>query len=163
MALDLALAFVPLLIGLGAGLYLGRNTGKMASRVHELESQVEGLRKAHELALAESEARKEEIRRRREELEEYRGQVVDHFAGASDLLRELTLHYRAVYGHLAEGAQNLCPEGSLALDVDLCASALPPTTESVPPAEQEGEAAAGKQAGSTDAEATASSPQAARG
>ena len=42
-----------------------------------------------------------------------------HFTGASDLLRDLTVQYRAVYDHLTEGATGLCPPGSVGLQEGL--------------------------------------------
>ena len=61
----------------------------------------------------------------REELEQYRHRVAEHFDGTSKLLHDLTLQYRAVYEHLAEGAQSLCPEGSNLLAPSLAQAALP--------------------------------------
>lgn len=61
----------------------------------------------------------------REELEQYRQQVAEHFDGTSRLLRDLTLQYRAVYEHLAQGAQSLCPDGSNLLAPSLAQAALP--------------------------------------
>lgn len=97
-------------VALVLGLVLGRRTGAGA-RVGELEGRCEELGKDLERARAEVRAGVEALERTREELEGYRGRVTEHFAGTSDLLRDLTLQYRAVYDHLAEGARELCPEG----------------------------------------------------
>ena len=80
---------------------------------------------ADERAEAEIVAGRDELERTREGLERYRGKVADHFVGTSERLRELTLQYRAIYNHLAEGAGELCPqgfeklEGGLGLDARL--------------------------------------------
>ena len=58
----------------------------------------------------------------------YRGKVADHFAGTSERLRELTLQYRAIYNHLAEGAGELCPESFEKLEGGLGLDALPEET-----------------------------------
>jgi uncharacterized membrane-anchored protein YhcB (DUF1043 family) len=39
---------------------------------------------------------------------DYRDQVTQHFMRTSQLVQEMTQSYRAVYEHLASGAQNLC-------------------------------------------------------
>lgn len=80
-----------LLVGGGflIGLALGRSSSKLEARVRELEGE-----------LAESHA----------SLARYREEVGGHFGKTSDLLRDLTLQYRAVYDHLAEGARSLCPD-----------------------------------------------------
>lgn len=41
---------------------------------------------------------------------DYRGQVTRHFMHTSELVQEMTQSYRAVYEHLAAGAQHLCSE-----------------------------------------------------
>jgi uncharacterized protein len=42
------------------------------------------------------------------ELQEYREQVQEHFTKTSDLFQNLTVQYRELYDHLANGAQDLC-------------------------------------------------------
>jgi len=42
------------------------------------------------------------------ELQEYREQVQEHFTKTSDLFQSLTVQYRELYDHLADGAQDLC-------------------------------------------------------
>ena len=39
---------------------------------------------------------------------DYEAEVAEHFSETADLLHKLTDDYRAVYTHLAEGAQQLC-------------------------------------------------------
>lgn len=43
-------------------------------------------------------------------LNDYRGQVTRHFMHTSELVQEMTQSYRAVYEHLAAGAQHLCSD-----------------------------------------------------
>ena len=98
-----------------AAFFIGRVTGRGATRRRELEEQ---LANAHEeLAglAAEVEGLLEQLRASREKHEAYRLSVVDHFAGTSDLLRDLTVQYRSVYEHLTKGASTLCPEGFVGL------------------------------------------------
>jgi len=42
------------------------------------------------------------------ELQEYREHVQEHFTKTSDLFQSLTVQYRELYDHLANGAQDLC-------------------------------------------------------
>ena len=44
----------------------------------------------------------------KERFSDYRDQVTQHFMRTSELVQEMTQSYRAVYEHLALGAQNLC-------------------------------------------------------
>ena len=41
---------------------------------------------------------------------DYRDQVTQHFMRTSELVQEMTQSYRAVYEHLANGAQRLCSD-----------------------------------------------------
>lgn len=59
-----------------------------------------------------------------DEMNRYRHEVSEHFGQTSKLLRDLTLQYRNVYEHLAEGARTLCPEAGALLPGSL-AEALP--------------------------------------
>jgi uncharacterized membrane-anchored protein YhcB (DUF1043 family) len=87
--LQLAVAFGLLIGGLAAGLALGRGGSRARARIRELEL---------------------EVRVEREEHAAYRDGVAKHFAGTSDLFRDLTHQYTALYAHLAEGARDLCPD-----------------------------------------------------
>lgn len=49
----------------------------------------------------------QELRETRSELERYRSRVVEHFTTTADLVNRMTADYRAVYEHLAQGAQQL--------------------------------------------------------
>jgi uncharacterized membrane-anchored protein YhcB (DUF1043 family) len=114
-----------LLAGMALGYGLGLRASAARARARQLEGQLEELQKEHERAHAEIRAGRDELERTREGLERYRGKVADHFAGTSERLRELTLQYRAVYNHLAEGAGELCPEGFEKLEGGLGLDALP--------------------------------------
>src|SRR5262245_41706994 len=48
------------------------------------------------------------LRQNEEELRQYRDRVTHHFTQTADLVHTLTADYRAVYEHLAAGAQTLC-------------------------------------------------------
>ena len=50
----------------------------------------------------------EELSELKEKFSEYRDQVTQHFMRTSELVQEMTHSYRAVYDHLATGAQELC-------------------------------------------------------
>jgi len=97
-ALALAGAFV---IGLVVG---RRRSHDAAERARELEDR---------LQLAE------------DEMNRYRTDVSEHFGQTSKLLRDLTVQYRNVYEHLAEGARSLCPEAGTLLPGSLAEAALP--------------------------------------
>jgi uncharacterized membrane-anchored protein YhcB (DUF1043 family) len=100
-------------VALAVGILIGRLTGNDRQAIRELKSKLESASKERELAQASVDAAKDEIKRTREQLDGYRGEVVEHFTGTSQLLRDLTHQYREVYDHLATGASSLCPEGSV--------------------------------------------------
>jgi uncharacterized membrane-anchored protein YhcB (DUF1043 family) len=52
----------------------------------------------------------EELCELRKRFSDYRDQVSRHFMRTSELVQEMTQSYRAVYEHLASGAQELCEE-----------------------------------------------------
>lgn len=66
-----------------------------------------------------------------DEMNRYRHEVSEHFGQTSQLLRDLTLQYRNVYEHLAEGARTLCPEAGTLLPGSL-AEALPARASDAP-------------------------------
>jgi uncharacterized membrane-anchored protein YhcB (DUF1043 family) len=51
-----------------------------------------------------------ELRQLTERFTDYREQVSQHFMHTSDLVKEMTRSYRAVYEHLATGAHHLCTD-----------------------------------------------------
>jgi hypothetical protein len=90
MAPELLIAILLVIGGVLVGLAVGRSSGRAAARrCRELEKE-----------LAEVQASQTR----------YRNEVAGHFDKTSDLLRTMTLHYRSVYEHLADGARTLCPE-----------------------------------------------------
>ena len=50
----------------------------------------------------------DELDQLKDRFTDYRDQVTQHFMRTSELVQEMTQSYRAVYEHLASGAQNLC-------------------------------------------------------
>ena len=121
--IQLVIAFGLLVGGLAAGLVLGRGGSRARARIRELEL---------------------EVRQAREEQAAYRDQVGKHFSGTSDLFRDLTHQYTALYAHLAEGARDLCPDQVPALGRGMGAPPLmagptqePPGPEELPPSDSE--------------------------
>jgi hypothetical protein len=113
-------AWIAVLIAAAAGFAIGRVTGNGARKLRALEAQLGAERSAHATTRGESAA--------------YRKQVADHFTETSERLHDLTLQYRAVYEHLAEGASELCPGGFAKLEGGLGLDALPEEVEVSPPA-----------------------------
>ena len=90
-------------IGILVGVVIARRTRHKKMHIRDLEEQ-----------LAQS----------REELAEYRTQVDDHFMITSELVDQMTASYRAVYLHMAEGAQTLCSRDYEAAHLKLAESNL---------------------------------------
>jgi uncharacterized membrane-anchored protein YhcB (DUF1043 family) len=95
----------------GLGFAIGRSGGAAARRVRALQVSLAEERAVHDKA--------------RSEYDGYRKRVADHFSETSERLHDLTLQYRAVYEHLAQGATELCPEGFSKLEGGLGLDALP--------------------------------------
>ena len=99
--------FLDILIALAAGALLGIVIGRRASldrlRRQELEAELSQVR---------------------EGAGRYREEVAEHFTKTSELVKGLTLQYRTVYDHLAEGARTLCPEKVIELSQGDSARAL---------------------------------------
>jgi len=76
-------------IGGIAGFYLAFNTRSDNKRkvIMDLENQID---------------------RAKQDQADYEAEVSDHFSQTAELLRKLTDDYRAVYTHLADGAEQLC-------------------------------------------------------
>ena len=76
-------------IGVVAGWYLAMNTRGDNKRklILDLETQLEQASQSRA---------------------DYEAEVAEHFSETADLLHKLTDDYRAVYTHLADGAQQLC-------------------------------------------------------
>ena len=99
----------------GAAFLLGRTTGGGVARRRELELQLARSKEERSRLASEAETLRGQIKAAHDEYDEYRMNVVDHFSGTSDLLRELTVQYGSVYEHLTKGASKLCPEGFVGL------------------------------------------------
>ncbi len=85
----LAAGLVTFAAGLAAGAWLSRADRGPRARVAELETRVEQLGGR---------------------LQAEREAVAKHFDQTSELFRDLTRNYTALYAHLAEGARDLCPD-----------------------------------------------------
>src|SRR4030095_12063582 len=116
------------LLALGVGVLLGRRSSAAAERARTLEAEVGAGRSALERALGEKRGVEEELVAARAEAAGYRERVVQHFYGTSEQLRALTLRYRELFEHLADGARQLSPEASNALQ-----AGLPEPAESAAP------------------------------
>jgi len=121
--LYVALVAFPL-VGLAVGFLLGRRSSEGAERARTLEAELDAQRAVLEQVQAEKHSALEDLARARSEAEGYRERVVQHFYGTSDQLRSLTLRYRELFEHLADGARELCPETVGALQAGLEAPAL---------------------------------------
>lgn len=102
---------VLLIAGLAIGFFIGRSSSAGVKRSLQLD---------------------QELRETREELERYRNRVVEHFSTTADLFNRMTADYRAVYEHLARGAQQLAGNQIPRLEAIASASAERPIEE--PPA-----------------------------
>ena len=84
-----AIGILGLLLGIGLGSIATYTLVSRNNRTHILQ------RELNQLA---------------ERFTDYRDQVGQHFMHTSDLVKEMTRSYRAVYEHLATGAHHLCAE-----------------------------------------------------
>jgi uncharacterized membrane-anchored protein YhcB (DUF1043 family) len=132
--MPVALIALPL-IALAVGILIGRRSAADATRARSLAEELDAQRGALERVQGEKLALEAEIRRARDEAEGYRGKVVEHFYGTSEQLRSLTLRYRELFVHLADGARELCPEASSAIEAGLQPPALASDTSPVVEAE----------------------------
>ncbi len=94
---------IALAVGALIGLLLGRRLSPDRIRCQALEQELEAARA---------------------EASDYREEVAGHFSRTSELVHDLTLQYRAVYDHLADGARTLCPERLMELSQADSAQAL---------------------------------------
>jgi uncharacterized membrane-anchored protein YhcB (DUF1043 family) len=102
---EFVLVGVGVVVGVLVGFLAGQRSRREAKKLARLQAELEASRA---------------------ELADYRGQVSQHFGRTSDLLRRLTIQYRTVYEHLADGARTLCPEGAVALATGAEEATLPP-------------------------------------
>jgi len=101
-AILVATALVALGIGLAAGWTLGLRRKSKRDVILDLEHRLENA--------LESRA-------------DYEAEVAEHFAQTAKLLNRMTEDYRAVFGHLAAGADKLC-DGQVNISSTTLASAL---------------------------------------
>ncbi|QIB66598.1 YhcB family protein [Kineobactrum salinum] len=80
---------ISLLIGIGAGVLLGRRLSADGQRLRESELKLDQVTQAKRA---------------------YEEEVVEHFSQTARLLNNLTDSYRDVHNHLASGAETLCQE-----------------------------------------------------
>ena len=85
----IATGAISLLVGLGAGLLLGRRTSADGQRLRDTERKLDQLT---------------------QDKRAYEEEVVEHFTQTAALLNTLTESYRNVHNHLASGAETLCHE-----------------------------------------------------
>ena len=131
--MQVALVAFPL-VAFAVGILIGRRTAADAERARTLAAELEGQRAALERVQGEKLALEAELRRAHDAAEGYRSQVTEHFYGTSEQLRALTLRYRELFVHLADGARTLCPEASSALEAGLQPPALSSDASPVDPA-----------------------------
>ena len=89
----------------------------------------------------------------KQEHEEYRKEVQQHFTKTSDLFQSMTMQYRELYDHLSQGAQTLCETIPPNPALNLSDKALLPNKVSAEDAPQDDTDAAAR----ADAEAESSS------
>ena len=82
----------------GAGLVVGFLVARLSSESHARVRKLEG-----------------ELRALREQQQQYRKRVGDHFGRTSEIFRDLTGEMRTLYTHLAGGAEDLCDDDIPAL------------------------------------------------
>ncbi|MDJ0786231.1 MAG: DUF1043 family protein [Myxococcota bacterium] len=159
---------------LGALLFFvfGRVTATSSRRVQELQSTLDDALAEREQTRKDAESARTALEESQKEASDYRDRVADHFTETSHRLHELTLQYRAVYDHLADGASELCPDGFQKLEGGLGLDALPESTQAetaptpTPPAEpaaaasSDEDASAGAAAAADDEDAEASTAEA---
>lgn len=97
------------LIGLGTGVFLRRGGVRTA------RAEAERLGVDLDLARAQLVDAGEKLAAAQRQLESQRAAVAKHFDRTSDLFRDLTHQYTALYAHLAEGARELCPDQRIPL------------------------------------------------
>jgi uncharacterized membrane-anchored protein YhcB (DUF1043 family) len=81
-----------------AGLLIGLLLTRLSSRPHRRARTLE-----------------RELRALREQEQQYRKTVEEHFGRTSEIFRDLTGEMRTLYTHLADGAERLCDQGVPAL------------------------------------------------
>ena len=88
---NLVTAAAVFVLGLLAGALLARLVLPSRRKLRQLVMELDAARSEHQV---------------------YRSEVSHHFEKTSELVAALTASYKAVYDHLADGAQNLCSENA---------------------------------------------------
>ena len=96
-------AITCLAVGVVVGVLFASKLNIGPSRLKELENQISTLKENHD---------------------EYRDSVSDHFSMTAELVQHMTESYKEVYQHLASGAQDLCSN-------EVASKLLPAETDAV--------------------------------
>ena len=91
------IALVLVVVAIGAGFFFGRMTNSAVRNSKRLDADLKQVQS---------------------ELADYKQEVSHHFEKTAELVNTMTASYRAVYEHLATGAQNLCKEQASKLAMD---------------------------------------------
>lgn len=83
------IALIAAAVGIGVGIAIAYAAFPWSKRARKLEKELEGVKESYD---------------------GYRGEVNQHFVKTSELFQEMTDRYRAIYEHMASGAQALCRE-----------------------------------------------------
>jgi len=83
----LATAIVAIVTGLALGLFMGRRTSGAARKYRDVALKLDQVM---------------------QDKKSYEAEVIEHFTKTARLLNELTVSYREVHNHLAQGADKLC-------------------------------------------------------
>lgn len=98
MAWNWGISIIAFAFGLGAGFLIAYLVIPRSGRIQALERDLRAVQSSHA---------------------EYRGKVNQHFQKTAELFEEMTGRYRAVYQHMANGAQVLCEERPPALELEI--------------------------------------------
>ena len=90
-------AVAALIIGAGAGFFIGRGGDRVRKRADELQLELDSVNN---------------------ELSEYRGRVTRHFSRTAELVDALAANSREIYNHLAEGSEQLCDTSAVRMKQD---------------------------------------------
>ncbi len=134
---NLVTAAAVFVLGLLAGALLARLVLPSRRKLRQLVMELDAARSEHQV---------------------YRGEVSHHFEKSSELVAAMTASYKAVFDHLADGAQTLCSENAslgagrfaaprLVFDQDVSVSRLRGGEPSAAAAEPERDAHATRHAG----------------
>jgi len=89
---DLVTGLIIAVIGLVAGIFVGRQSAPNSRRIKELEQTIEENKSQHQF---------------------YKDDVAKHFSESADMFGDITEKYRSLYEHMSSGAYNLCDRRSI--------------------------------------------------